>query len=65
MLKMFLGLTLEEAIEEAVRQGREYEYFEEDEWSDARLQVSTMMGNGAALWFEDGVIVEYEFSDWT
>lgn len=64
MMKKFLGLTWEEAIEEAVRQGRKYEIHEADEYDEAHIEVSTVEGNGAILWFENGVVEEYEFQSW-
>ena len=63
-MKKFLGLTWEEAIEEAKRQEREITIHEADEWSDAWIEVSTEWGNGAGLEFENGICVEYEFLDW-
>ena len=64
MLKKFLGMTWEEAIAEATRQGREVYECEATEWEDAHLEVSTIEGNGAALWFEDDKVVEFEFLGW-
>lgn len=63
-MKKFLGLTWEEAIAEAVAQGREYEEHAATEWEDAWIEVSTSEGNGAALEFEDGKVAYYEFLAW-
>lgn len=64
MMKKFLGLSWDEAIAEAVRQGRSYKELEADEFDDARIEVSTIEGNGAILYFEDGKVDEYEFECW-
>ena len=63
-MKQFLGLTWEQALEEAARQGREVQIHEETEFEYAWIEVSTSEGNGAALEFEDGVVSCYEFLMW-
>ena len=64
-MKKFLGLTWEQAIAEAKAQGREVElHYEADEDGFDWIEVSTAEGNGAALYFEDGVCSEYVFLDW-
>ena len=64
-MKQFLGLTWEQALEEAARQGREVEIHEATEWEDAWIEVSTVQGNGAGLEFEDGICTYYEFLMWS
>lgn len=63
-MKKFLGLTWEEAIEEAKEQGRSYEVHEATDFEDAWLEVSTEDGNGAALQFEDGKVEYFEYLGW-
>jgi len=63
-MKKFIGLTTQEAMDLALAQGREVEYFEGNEDEYERLEVSTCEGNGAALLIEDGVVFEYEYLDW-
>lgn len=63
-MKDFLGLTWDEVIEMAQAQGREVEIHKEADSEDDWIEVSTMLGNGAGLEFEDGICTEYVFLDW-
>ena len=63
-MKKFLGMTWEQALEEAKAQGREITIHKETEFENAWIEVSTVQGNGAGLEFEDGICTSYEFLMW-
>lgn len=64
-MKKYLRLTLEQAEQLAIAEGRKMVYHEETEDEYAYLTVSTTQGNGADLIIENGIVAEYVFSDWT
>ena len=63
-MKRYLGLTLDQAEQLAIAEGRKVVYHEETEDECAWLEISTAYGNGAGLEIEDGIVTEYEFLDW-
>ena len=63
-MKQYLGLTLAQAQDLALAEGREAFYHEETDDEFAWLEVSTAMGNGCALVLEDGKVTEYQYLDW-
>ena len=63
-MKKFLGLTWEEAIEEAKAQGRSYEVHKATDFEDAWIEISTEEGNGVAPQFEDGKVEYFEYLGW-
>ena len=65
MLKDFLGLGWEQAIEEAKAQGRDYKIHKGDECDYDWIEVTTSEGNGAALEFDgEDTVQEYVYLDW-
>ena len=67
MMKDFIGLTLDQAIEEAKAQGRIYKVETEqyEDFIETCMYVSTSEGNGACLYIdEEGKVEEYAFCCW-
>ena len=62
-MKKYLGLTLAQAEQLAIAEGREVVYHEETEDEYAWLEISTAYGNGAGLEINDGIVTEYAFLD--